>query len=220
MVVIAVANSKGGVGKTTLASALAARAAQDSKRVAMVDLDPQKSLVEWWKRRGKSENPTIFEGADSAEDAIEALELDGWDWIFIDGPPSFLPTIADMIETADFVLIPTKPSTLDLLATQDAVVIAREAGTPFLVVINDANPREKVVESARDFLLNQGVPFADTQVNHRVSHITGMTVGKTAAEVNGGRDRSAAAEIDALWAEVKKAATKAARARQKGAQNG
>ena len=75
MHVIAVVNTKGGVGKTTLAAALAVRAAQESKRVAMVDMDPQKSLVEWWARRGRSENPTIFEGADTARDAVEALSL-------------------------------------------------------------------------------------------------------------------------------------------------
>jgi hypothetical protein len=40
-----------------------------------------------------------------------------------------------------------------------------------------------------------------------------MTVGKTAAEVNGGKDEKAAEEIDKLWAEVKAAAIKAARAR-------
>ena len=66
MKVIAVVNSKGGTGKTTLASALSVRAAKESKRVAMVDLDPQRSLVAWWQRRGKSDNPTIFEGAETA----------------------------------------------------------------------------------------------------------------------------------------------------------
>ena len=57
MIVIAVVNSKGGTGKTTLASALSVRAAKDSKRVAMVDLDPQKSLIAWWQRRGKTDKP-------------------------------------------------------------------------------------------------------------------------------------------------------------------
>ena len=60
MNVLAVVSTKGGVGKTTLASALAVRAAKESKRVAMVDLDPQGSLAAWWKRRGGSENPKIF----------------------------------------------------------------------------------------------------------------------------------------------------------------
>jgi hypothetical protein len=49
-----------------------------------------------------------------------------------------------------------------------------------------------------------------------------MTVGKSAAEVNSGKDSAASAEIDALWKEVKEAATKAARAkaRKKAAAHG
>jgi chromosome partitioning protein len=215
LISIAVVNSKGGVGKSTLAAALAVRAARDSKRIAMVDLDPQKSLVEWWARRGKTANPTIFEGADTAADAIEALQLDGWDFVFLDGPPAFIGVMEEMIAAADFVLIPVKASMIDLLATQDAVALAREANAKFLVVINDVGPRERLVESARELLSNADVPFADTQITHRVSHVMGMTVGKSAAEVNNGRDTAAAEEIDRLWKEVKSAAAKASRARAK-----
>jgi chromosome partitioning protein len=210
MIVIAVANSKGGTGKTTLTSALAVCAAKESKRVAMVDLDPQKSLVAWWKRRGRSENPTIFEGCETAADAVDRLELDGWDWVFLDGPPSYLAVIADMMAAANFVLIPVKPSVVDMLATQDAIALARESGAAYAVVINDAGPKERVVDKARDSLLSFGVPLLETVIVHRVSHITGMTVGKSAAEVNSGRDTAAAEEIDNLWREVKAAATEAA----------
>jgi chromosome partitioning protein len=218
MITIAVANSKGGTGKTTLSAALAVRAAKDSKRVAMVDLDPQKSLVQWWKRRGgpgRADNPCVFEGVDTAADAQERAFLDGWDFLFLDGPPAFLTVMKEMIETADFTLIPVKPSMADLLATQDAVALATEAGAAFLCVFNDVGPKERVVESARQFLFNYKVPIADTEIVHRTSHITGMTVGKTAAEVNAGKDTKAADEIDKLWAEVKAAATRAARARKK-----
>lgn len=215
MITIAVVNGKGGVGKSTLASALAVRASKESKRVAMVDLDPQRSLVEWWQRRGRTDNPTIFENAASAVDAVEALQLDGWDWVFLDGPPAFISVMEDMIQAADFALVPVKPSMIDLLATQDAVNLSREAGRKFLVVFNDVGPRERVVDGARAVLANADIPIAGTQITHRVSHITGMTVGKSAAEVNGGRDTAAAQEIDNLWKEVKAAALKAAKARAK-----
>ncbi|HEU4381506.1 MAG TPA: ParA family protein, partial [Hyphomicrobiaceae bacterium] len=86
MLVISVVSSKGGVGKTTIAASLGARAAQDSVRVALVDLDPQRALVEWWRRRGETDNPCIFEGVDKPADAVERLELDGWDVLIIDGP--------------------------------------------------------------------------------------------------------------------------------------
>jgi chromosome partitioning protein len=215
MISIAVVNTKGGVGKTTLTAALAVRAAQESERVALVDMDPQKSLVGWWVRRGKTESPRIFEGAATAADAIEALYLDGWDWVFLDGPPAFLAVIQECIAAADFTLIPVRPSMVDLLATQDAVSLARDASASYLVVFNDVGAREKLVDSARAMLAGAKVPVAATQIVHRVSHITSMTVGKSAAEVNGGRDRQAKDEIEKLWMEVKAAAIRAAKARAK-----
>ena len=208
MNVVAVVNTKGGVGKTTIASALAVRAAQDSQRVAMVDLDPQRSLIEWWKRRGSPDNPTLFEGADHAAEAVEALELDGWDWVFLDSPPAFLVTVQEIIQAADFSLIPIKASMLDLLATQDAVVLAREAKADFMCVLNDVTPPRKdqadrLAEAARSTLFNAQVLIADTELAHRTSFIASMTVGKSAAEINSGRDKKATEEIDALWSEVK-----------------
>lgn len=215
MIVIAVCNTKGGVGKTTLTAALAVRAARDSKRVALVDLDPQGSLVAWWTRRGKVDNPTIFEGADTASDAVESLQQTGWDWVFIDTAPAFLQLIADAIEVADLVVIPIKPSALDLLASQDAVVMAREAGIPHLVVLNDVEPRWKTTQNAKSYLQSSDVPVAETSISHRASHVASMTVGKTAAEVNKGKDAAAAEEVESLWLEIKAAAQKAVKARAK-----
>jgi chromosome partitioning protein len=185
----------------------------------MVDLDPQKSLVEWWKRRGKPAakpgHPEIFEGVDSAVDAVERADLAGWDWCFLDGPPAFLHTMEEMIAAADFTLIPVKPSVVDLLATEDAVVLAREAKTEYLVVFNDVGRNERVVDKAREVLFNNKIPIAEKPIVHRVSHITGMNAGKTAAEVNNGKDAAAADEIEKLWQEVKAKAIKAAKARAK-----
>jgi chromosome partitioning protein len=220
MITIAVVNAKGGVGKTTLASALAVRAASDkgSPRVGMVDLDPQKSLVEWWERRGgvgKADNPQIMAGVDSALDAVERAEQSGlYDVLFLDGPPAFLRTVKEMVEVADFALVPIKPSMIDLLSTGDTIRLALDAGVTFMAVLNDVGPREKIVDKARAFLASHDVPIAETVIVHRSSHITAWTLGKSAAEINAGRDTAAAEEIASLWAEVKAPATKAARARR------
>jgi chromosome partitioning protein len=212
MIVMAVANTKGGVGKTTLTAALAVRAAQDSPRVAIVDLDPQRSLVAWWQRRGQSENPCIFNGSGTAADAVESLRLTGWDWVFLDGPPAFLTTVEEALSVSDLAIVPVKPSMLDMIATRDALVLAHRTKTPVIAVLNDCH-KDRLTAAARSTLEGEKISVAATEVMHRVSHISSMTVGKTGPEVNGGRDKAAAEEIDALWQEVKAAALKAVQMR-------
>jgi len=212
MISIAVANTKGGVGKTTLAACLAVRAAEDNKRVALVDLDPQGSLVQWWERRGETDNPCVLRGVDSAFEALERLEqAGGWDYVFIDGPPAFLTVVRETIEAADFTVIPIKPSLIDILATEDAIVLAKDADAQFMVAINDVVGNESIHESARQSLNDAGIKVLKTIVKHRMSYIQGMTVGKSSTEVNNGKDKAAIAEIDDLWKEVKAAASKAAK---------
>ncbi len=218
MITIAVVNSKGGVGKTTLTAALAVCAAQEDGgcRVAIVDLDPQQSLAQWWKRRGQPEgqkgSPTILAGLDSAMEAVErATESGFYDILFLDGPPAFLTTMEEMIAAADFTLIPMKASVVDLLASEDAVVLARERAAGFLVALNDVAPKERAVEKARAILFNSDVAIADTQVRHLAAHVAGMNMGKSGAEVKGGSE--AAKDITALWDEIKPLAMKAAKKR-------
>ncbi|MFA5949356.1 MAG: ParA family protein [Hyphomicrobium sp.] len=208
MHVIAVASSKGGVGKTTLSSALAVRAARDSERVAMVDLDPQGSLAGWWKRRGGSQDPCIFAGSDTASSAVEALALDGWDWVFLDTPPAFVATIQDAITSAHLALIPLRASALDLIASEDAVIMARDAGIPHLCVINDAEPAWKTTSAAREYLRAASVPVAETIVAHRAAYVAAVTSGKSGPEVEKPDRKGELAcsrEIDALWIEIKAA---------------
>jgi len=213
VIVVAIVNTKGGVGKTTLTSALAVRAAKDSKRVALVDLDPQRSLVRWWERRGEPENPMMLSGVDEVKEAIQRLSETGWDWVFLDGPPAFLQSVEEMVEHADFVLIPMRSGVTDALASEDAIVISRDAGIAHAVVINGVVGTERVHVGLTEALKANGVPFTKTVIKHRQSHIQGMNVGKSAAEVNSSKDKKAAAEIDTLWKEVKSAAMKASKKR-------
>lgn len=214
MIIVGFLNSKGGVGKSTLCAAVAVRAAQDSKRVCIVDLDPQESVADWWKRRGAPENPTLFTGADRASDAAEALELTGWDWVFLDGPPGALAVTEDAIKTSDFVVIPMRASGLDLLASQDAVRLCLDNDKPFFICLNACRGnKDKLAEEARSTLFSNDIPIARALVSQRAAFVTAMTRGKTGAE----RDNAAASEIDALWKEIKSAALKAVKASRGGA---
>ncbi len=135
----------------------------------------------------------------------------GWDICIMDSPPAFLTVIDEMIRAADFTVIPTKVSMLDIMGMGDMLTLANEAGAAHFVVFNDVAGPEKALSSARKMLAGEKIPTAKAHITHRPSHVAGMAAGKTAAEINKGRDATASAEIDALWLEVKAAAAKAAK---------
>ena len=63
MRIFAVAQGKGGVGKTTLATSLAVAAEAQGERVLLLDLDPQGSSLLWSQTRGQSKPPTVIDVA-------------------------------------------------------------------------------------------------------------------------------------------------------------
>jgi chromosome partitioning protein len=210
MQVIGMLNGKGGVGKTTLTACLAVRAAAE-RNAAVCDLDPQSSYSEWYARRGSPDNPMLLRGASHASDAIEALHLTSpYDYVFLDGPPGSILVTDDALRVATLVVIPIRASGLDLSASQDMVIACQDMGTACLAVINGKGIHDgRLVEEARAVLRDWKVPVAETVVAHRIQYVNAMTTGKTGPE----KDRKAAEEIDALWAEIKAAARRAARVR-------
>lgn len=200
MKVITLAATKGGVGKTTISSALAVRAAEDSKRVALIDLDPQESLASWWDRRGKKANPRLFE-MDATTEAIELLIAEGWEWVFIDTSPAKLELIEPGIAVADLVLIPCRPSALDVEQTGVVVEMCEMHGKPYAFILNHAPPGWKLTRSTRDFLKIGGRVVLDSLLSFRQAYMAAVTVGKSGPEVE--RNGVARKEVDALWRQVK-----------------
>jgi chromosome partitioning protein len=117
MKTILVASSKGGAGKTTLASHLAAQAALDGKRTVLVDADPQGSSTRWAQRRA---------GLDSAVLPIDGTAGKGWrrqvpddtEVVVIDAAAGAMASdLGAFLERADAVVVPVLPSVLDMEAT-------------------------------------------------------------------------------------------------------
>lgn len=200
MRVIAVASTKGGVSKTTLSSALAVRAVADGLKVALLDTDPQASLARWHELRGRPDNPRIVE-IDAAREALALLISQRWDVVFIDTPPAFLDKIENAISLADFVLVPCRPSAVDVEAVRDVVTICQDHEKPFAFVITQILPPPgRIVEGAQKYLETDGDVLA-ARMTSRKPYAAAMTLGKTGPEMKDGK--AAADEIDALWSEIK-----------------
>ena len=182
MRVVTLASTKGGTGKTTLCAALAVRAAEEAKRVALLDLDPQESLASWWTRRGKTKNPKLIELGATTE-AIELLLSEGWQWAFIDTGPAKIDLIEPGIAVADLVLIPVRPSAFDIEQVAICVELCEAHGKPHAFVLNCAQPGTKLTRSSIQFLQQNGGGVIESPITFRQAYMSAVTVGKSGPEV-------------------------------------
>lgn len=118
MKTVLVASSKGGAGKTTIATHLAAHAAVEGLRTAIIDADPQQSSTRWAERRAGLDTAVLpINGARRARAAWKSVPEDT-QRVVIDAPAGAMAEdLEPWLEQADAVVVPVQPSALDLDAT-------------------------------------------------------------------------------------------------------
>ena len=197
MKTLVIASQKGGVGKTTLAAHLAVAATKSGAGpVALLDTDPQGSLAEWWNQRTEPEPHFTTSKLEGIGTHLAALAAAGYQLIIIDTPPAVSATIRTVVAQADLVLIPTRPSPIDLRAVGATVGLADAEKKRMTFVINGAANRAKITGEAAVALSQHGT-VAPTVVYQRTVFASAMTDGHTAQEID---PRSEAAnEVNSLW---------------------
>lgn len=118
MKTVLVAGSKGGVGKTTVATHLAAHAALSGQNTVLIDSDPQGSSMRWAERRSPMESAVLaIDGSRRQKTAWNSVPSDT-DRVVVDGAAGAMgPDLALWLGHADAVVVPVLPSTLDIDAT-------------------------------------------------------------------------------------------------------
>jgi chromosome partitioning protein len=207
MKTITIASAKGGSCKSTCVATLAARAAKDSGRVAMLDLnEDQGNLTDWWTLRGRPKNPRLVDDLEDITEDIETLKRAGCEWVFIDTPPLEIRLIEQAIAIADAVVIPVRPSFLDINATNAVTSLCRRHRKPFAFLLAAVDTKmPKLTEQATHMLLKIARPggaVMASRMSYRQAYIQAMAVGRTAQEIS----KELAAEIDNIWAEVQQLA--------------
>ncbi|RYY25430.1 MAG: ParA family protein [Sphingomonadales bacterium] len=200
MRVLAMASQKGGSGKTTLSGHLAVQAERAGcGPVVLIDIDPQGSLSDWWNER-ETELPAFAQTtvARLAAD-LEILRQQGFKLAVIDTPPAITMAIQSVIQVAELIVIPTRPSPHDLRAVGATVDLCDRAGKPLIFVVNGATPKARITAEAAVALSQHGT-VAPVTIHHRTDFASSMIDGRTVMEID--PNSRSSGEVTALWSYI------------------
>lgn len=217
--IIAVANSKGGVGKSTLSVHLAAWLSKQGHRVTLADCDTQASSSQWIQEAAPEVKTLCFRDPDAIINDLPALAQDT-DYVVADGPGSLVETSRALLLVADAAIVPCKASMLEVRALDAATKVLRQAqkirsGTPkAMIVLSMVGRNYRLTQDMRDAAAVLKLPIAHTSMILR--QIYADAPGQATVVWNlGSRAKEAAEELDRLFRELMPDAVKdAARRRQ------
>jgi tyrosine-protein kinase Etk/Wzc len=159
------------IGKSFMATNLAAVCAQAGQRVVVVDGDMRKGHVhETFKQGSHGGLSEVLSGKLEFQQAIRSSELEGLNWVSRGSAPpnpsellmqpGFTEFLDYLSKTFDLVIIDTPP----ILAVTDATVIGKQCGTTLMVVRFGVNtPKE--IQIAENRLATGGVTLKGAILN-------------------------------------------------------
>ena len=204
--IIVVANSKGGVGKSTLSVHLAAWLRDQGHKVTFADCDAQESSSQWIREalpdmklvRLNSPNEILNELPSLGEDA---------DFVVADGPGSDADRGRALLLRADLAVVPCKASMLEVRALAAATEVLRQAqdirsGVPTaVIVLSMVGKNYRLTADMKEAAAALNLPLASRAMTLR--QIYADAPGQSAVVWNmGSRAREAAEEVDAIFREI------------------
>jgi chromosome partitioning protein len=124
--IIGFTNSKGGVGKSTIAVHLAAWLAEQGRKVILADADAQGSSSMWLSEAAPDIRVVRLQTADDILEQIPALSQEADD-IVIDGPGGLSEVTRSILFVVDYTLLPCTPSIVDLRPAYESIRVVRQA---------------------------------------------------------------------------------------------
>jgi chromosome partitioning protein len=205
--IISAVNQKGGTGKTTVATNLAACFAAEGREVLLIDADPQRSALDWRADRPDDRPPvqTIGLPVRNLHREIEPFRRK-YDVIIIDGGGRVNATARAAVMVADFVIIPTLPSKPDILSTQDFFKEVIEDVTTVrdvqgAVLLNQLQAGTVVSRKSEEYVKGLGYPVFKTMLHQYVAYREAIAAGLSVLEYD--RTSKAAQELATFFDELK-----------------
>ena len=183
MLSILVASSKGGCGKSTVSTQLAAYFALAGKRSVLVDADPQRSSIDWCALRAEQAHPVI--AIDGGLKKWAKQLPDDTQRLVIDTPAGADEALLKpFLKRAHAVLVPVLPSAIDLRASQRFLDRLRahpqvvERQLPIGLIANRTRPWTQASQSALTEVLGWGLPIV-AQLRDAQAYVLLSGLGKS-----------------------------------------
>lgn len=201
MKTLAVVSQKGGVGKTTLATALAVEAVRRGKSVVIVDLDPQASASFWKDTRQETlfEDPLAITAVPASRlgHVLSAAESAGCDLAVIDTPPFSKDIAYEATQRADFVLVPTRPAVLDVMAMMRTLELVKRYERPYAIALTFCPHQGREVEDTERAIRDLEAELCPVRIGSRIAYSRAQQTGRAAQELD--PEGKAAQEIIELY---------------------
>jgi chromosome partitioning protein len=182
--IIVLANSKGGVGKSSISVHLAVWLAEAAPHIKTVRLADPTAILE-----------TLPQLATEAE------------FVIADGPGSSTETSRALLLRADLAVVPCKASMLEVLALAQATTVLRQSqdirqGKPdAVIVLNMVGKNYRLTRDMTDAAAALDLPLAKTALTLRQIYADAPGQGQVVWRMRA-RGKDAAAEIEGLFREL------------------
>lgn len=204
--IIVVANSKGGVGKSTIAVHLAAWLYEQGYTITLADCDAQQSSSEWAREAVPGVTAVRLADPDEILDRLPSLALQA-DFVVADGPGSNTEVSRALLLRADLAIVPCKASMLEARALTQATNVLRQAqdirgGAPkAVIVLSMVGKRYRLTQDMKDAAATLNFPLAATAISLRQIYADAPGQGAVVGTL-GARGKDAAAEVKLLFQEL------------------
>ena len=187
MKTIAFISQKGGVGKSTLARALAVEAQKQKIKVLLADCDIQQATSYEWTKWRKENKITPFVESQVSNQVKEVWPLvDKYDLVIIDGPARTSQATKEIAEKADLVIQPVGASRDDLMPAVKEFNALKKEGIPtkkLLFILNHVGSKAEA-EIGKEYLQEAGYSCLAVVLPEKVSFRLVQNEGKSITEVS------------------------------------